>query len=402
MKPIKKATVLQNVCYDIRGPVLKEAMKLEEEGFQLIKLNIGNTAPFGFDTPDELVHDLILNARNSQGYGDSKGLFSARKAVMQESQRNGIKNVSTDDIYIGNGVSELIKIAVEGLLNNGDEVLVPMPDYPLWTASINLVRGKAVHYVCDEQSDWEPDIEDIKNKISTKTRAIVIINPNNPTGAVYSKETVEKLIEIAEEHQLIIFSDEIYDKIIYDNYKLYSPATMTDKVLVVTFGGISKVYRAPGFRSGWMILSGNKEIAQDYIEGLDILTSMRLCANILAQQTIQTALGGYQSIYDLIKPGERLYKQRDLAWKMLNDIPGISVVKPKGALYLFPKIDKKRFKVTDDVQFVLDLLREEKVLVVQGTGFNWHDVDHFRLVFLPHEEILELAINRIGNFLAKR
>jgi len=399
MKPIKKANVLKNVCYDIRGPVMKEASRLEEEGFQIIKLNIGNTAPFGLEAPDELLHDLILNLRNAQGYTDSKGIFPARKAIMQDFQRKGIHDVSTDHIYIGNGVSEMIKVAIEGLLNNGDEVLIPMPDYPLWTASVNLARGKAVHYICDEKSDWQPDIKDIEKKITAKTKGIVLINPNNPTGAVYSKEIVQKIVEIAEKHQLVLFSDEIYDKILYDDAVHYPPAAMTDKILVITFGGISKVYRAPGFRCGWMVLSGNREQAADYIEGLDILTSMRLCANAPAQFTVQTSLGGYQSIRDLVKKDGRLYRQRELAWKALNNIPGITCVKPKGTFYLFPKVDVKKFHIKDDVKFALGLLKEEKVLIVQGSGFNWHDIDHFRLVFLPQEEILNIAIERIGKYM---
>ncbi|HPH02470.1 MAG TPA: pyridoxal phosphate-dependent aminotransferase [Spirochaetota bacterium] len=398
MKPIKKASVLKNVCYDIRGPALQEAARLEADGVKILRLNIGNTAPFGLDTPDELIQDLIKNVRSAQGYSDSKGIFSARKAVVQEWQQRGM-DISIEDVYMGNGVSELIKVAVEALLNNGDEVLVPAPDYPLWTASVNLARGKPVHYLCDEKSGWLPDMADLKKKVGPKTKAIVIINPNNPTGAVYPKETIEGLVRFAEEHNLIIMSDEIYDKILYDNMAHYSPACCTDKTLVITFSGLSKVYRAPGFRCGWMVISGAKEAARDYIEGINMLTSMRLCANVLAQNTVQTALGGRQSIYDLTRPGGRLERQRTLAWEMLNQIPGVSCVKPTGALYMFPKLDKKMYPFTSDMDFLLGLLREEHVLVVQGTGFNWPDTDHFRLVFLPEEEQLKQAVEGIGRYL---
>jgi len=395
MKPIKKASVLKNVCYDIRGPALQEAARLEADGVKILRLNIGNTAPFGLDTPDELIQDLIKNVRSAQGYSDSKGIFSARKAVVQEWQQRGM-DISIEDVYMGNGVSELIKVAVEALLNNGDEVLVPAPDYPLWTASVNLARGKPVHYLCDEKSGWLPDMADLKKKVGPKTKAIVIINPNNPTGAVYPKETIEGLVRFAEEHNL---SDEIYDKILYDNMAHYSPACCTDKTLVITFSGLSKVYRAPGFRCGWMVISGAKEAARDYIEGINMLTSMRLCANVLAQNTVQTALGGRQSIYDLTRPGGRLERQRTLAWEMLNQIPGVSCVKPTGALYMFPKLDKKMYPFKSDMDFLLGLLREEHVLVVQGTGFNWPDTDHFRLVFLPEEEQLKQAVEGIGRYL---
>jgi len=398
MKPIKKASVLKNVCYDIRGPALQEAARLEADGVKILRLNIGNTAPFGLDTPDELIQDLIKNVRSAQGYSDSKGIFSARKAVVQEWQQRGM-DISIEDVYMGNGVSELIKVAVEALLNNGDEVLVPAPDYPLWTASVNLARGKPVHYLCDEKSGWLPDMADLKKKVGPKTKAIVIINPNNPTGAVYPKETIEGLVRFAEEHNLIIMSDEIYDKILYDNMAHYSPACCTDKTLVITFSGLSKVYRAPGFRCGWMVISGAKEAARDYIEGINMLTSMRLCANVLAQNTVQTALGGRQSIYDLTRPGGRLERQRTLAWEMLNQIPGVSCVKPTGALYMFPKLDKKMYPFKSDMDFLLGLLREEHVLVVQGTGFNWPDTDHFRLVFLPEEEQLKQAVEGIGRYL---
>lgn len=402
MKAIEKAHVLRNVCYDIRGPVMRQAALLEDEGYKIIKLNIGNTAPFGLEAPDELLHDLIVNLRDAQGYGDSKGIFPARKAVMQFFQEKGVLDVTTDDIYIGNGVSELIKIAMEALLNDGDEVLIPAPDYPLWTASVTLVRGKAVHYVCDEQSDWQPDVADIRSKITARTRALVIINPNNPTGAVYSRETVEELVKIAEEHQLVLFSDEIYDRILFDEAQFHAPATMTDRILVISFSGLSKVYRAPGFRCGWMVLSGNKRIAKDYVEGIDILTSMRLCSNVPAQFAVQTSLGGYQSIQDLLTPEGRLYKQREIAWSMINDIPGLSCVKPRGAFYLFPRIDTKKYQVKNDMELVLHILQEEKVLLVQGTGFNWPHPDHFRIVFLPQEEVLKDAISRIGHFFGRQ
>jgi len=402
MREIKKSHVLDNVCYDIRGPVLKQAAFLEEEGYKIIRLNIGNTTPFGFETPDEIVHDVILNIRKAQGYADSRGIFPARKAVVQEMQEKGVHGVTVDDVYMGNGVSELIKIAMEGLLNNGDEVLLPMPDYPLWTASINLARGKAVHYLCDEASAWQPDLEDIRSKISSRTKALVIINPNNPTGAVYSKQIVQQLIDIAEEQELVLFCDEIYDKILYDGAVYYPPAAMTDRIPVITFGGISKTYRAPGFRCGWMVISGNRAVAADYVEGLEILTSMRLCANVPAQFAVQTALGGYQSIKDLTAKEGRLYRQREMAWSMLNAIPGVSCVKPGGAFYMFPKLDKKRFKIKDDMSLILGLLKEERVLVVQGTGFSWHDTDHLRLVFLPPEEELQAAINGLAAYLQRR
>lgn len=401
MKKLMKANVLKDVCYDIRGPVLREAVRLEEEGYQVIRLNIGNTAPFGLEAPDEIIHDLIVNVRSAQGYCDSKGIFPARKAVMQYFQERGIDDVDVGDIYMGNGVSELIKVAVEALVNNGDEILVPAPDYPLWTASIRLVRGKAVHYLCDEQSDWQPDLKDLEKKITPKTKGLVMISPNNPTGAVYHKDVVEKMVRLAEKHSLVLFSDEIYDKVLYDGATHHPPALMTKDILVVTFGGLSKVYRAPGFRSGWMVLSGNRAAAADYIEGLDTLTSMRLCANVLAQNAVQTALGGRQTIYDLTAPGGRLHEQRDLAWKMLNDIPGISCVKPKGAMYCFPRLDRKKFPIKDDVKFILDFLLAEKVLVVQGTGFNWPDPDHFRVVFLPPKETLGIALARLGEFLKR-
>jgi len=394
-----KSAKLANVCYDIRGPVLAEAKRLEEEGFKILKLNIGNPAPFGFDAPDELIHDVILNLRAAQGYCDSKGLFSARKAVMQSCQQKQFPDVSIEDIYMGNGVSELIVMAMQGLLNNGDEMLIPAPDYPLWTAATNLAGGTAVHYLCDEQSDWIPDIKDIKSKISDRTKGIVIINPNNPTGAVYPKSILQQIHDLAVEHDLIVFSDEIYDRILYDGVSHTPMATLSDDIFCVTFNGLSKAYRAAGFRCGWMILSGRKSLATDYREGIDILANMRLCSNVPAQFAVQAALGGYQSIGDLVLPTGRLGMQRDIAHKLLNDIPGVSCVKPKGALYMFPRIDAKRFSIVDDERFVHDLLLEKKLLLVQGTGFNWKDPDHFRVVFLPDVDTLSDAIGRLSDFL---
>ncbi|QEN07160.1 pyridoxal phosphate-dependent aminotransferase [Oceanispirochaeta crateris] len=395
---IRKSKKLDNVCYDIRGPVLKEAMRLEEEGYRILKLNTGNPGVFGFDAPDEIRHDIILNLLDAQGYSDSKGVFSARKAVMHECQRLGIQGVDTDDIYLGNGVSELISIAMQGLLNNGDEILIPMPDYPLWTASSVLAGGKAVHYFCDEESDWYPDLDDIKSKINENTKGIVVINPNNPTGSVYPKEILESIIELAREHNLIIFSDEIYDKILYDDAIHIPMGSLADDVLIVTFNGLSKSYRAAGFRAGWMILSGNKKMASDYIEGLDILSNMRLCSNVPAQLGIQTALGGYQSIKDLVAPGGRLRSQRDFFYEKLVSIPGISCVKPKGALYMFPKVDVKKFNISNDQKLIYDILTETRTLLVQGTGFNWKEPDHFRMVFLPELEALSLVATRLESF----
>ncbi|MFW6273960.1 MAG: pyridoxal phosphate-dependent aminotransferase [Halanaerobium sp.] len=400
MDYIKKSLKLENVCYDIRGPVLDEATRLEEEGYNIYKLNIGNTAPFGFNAPDEIIHDVMYNLKNAQGYCESKGIFPARKAVMQYYQKKGIMDVEIDDIYIGNGVSELITMAMQGLLDDGDEVLIPMPDYPLWTASVNLAGGKAVHYICDEQSKWYPDLDDIRSKVNSKTRAIVIINPNNPTGANYPEEILEGIIEIAKENELIIYSDEIYEKITYNGAEHTSIATLTEDVLVVTFSGLSKSHRVPGFRAGWMMLSGQKYHAESYIEGLNMLSSMRLCSNVPSQYAIQTSLGGYQSIDDLVLPGGRLKDQRDLAYKMLTDIPGISCVKPEAGLYLFPKIDTERFNITNDERFIFDFLTQEKVLLVQGSGFNWPEPNHFRLVFLPPEEDLKIAIGRLDKFLS--
>ena len=401
MQTLKKSTKLNNVCYDIRGPVLDEARRMEEEGHRILKLNIGNPAPFGFEAPEEILQDVLYNLPNAQGYCESKGLYSARKAVMQECQRKKIDNVSIEDIYLGNGVSELIVMAMQGLLNDDDEILIPAPDYPLWTAASRLAGGKAVHYICDEQSDWFPDINDIRSKITEKTRGIVIINPNNPTGALYPEPLLKEIIEVAREHNLVVLAAEIYDKILYDEAKHTSIASLADDVLFLTFNGLSKSYRVAGFRSGWMIISGNKHQAGDFIEGLNMLSSMRLCANVPSQHAIQTALGGYQSINDLVLPGGRLKDQRDLAWEMLDNIPGISCVKPKGALYLFPKLDVKRFNIHDDEKFAYDLLKQEKMLVVQGTAFNWPDPDHFRIVSLPYVDQLEDAINRIARFLSK-
>ena len=399
MSHYSKSTKLSDVCYDIRGPVLKQANILEEDGHRILKLNIGNPAPFGFNAPEEIVMDIIRNLPTAQGYSESKGIYSARKAVMHEAQRLGIDNVAIDDIYLGNGASELIQMAMQALLNSGDEILLPAPDYPLWTASVSLSGGKPIHYLCDESADWQPDIDDIKNKITPNTRGIVIINPNNPTGAVYSKALLEEIIELARQHDLIIFSDEIYDKILYDEAAHTPTASLADDIFFVTFNGLSKSYRSAGFRAGWMILSGAKHGARDYIEGLDMLSSMRLCSNVIGQLGIQTALGGYQSINDLILPGGRLRDQRDKAWALLTAIPGVSCVKPKGALYLFPKLDPDVYPIKDDELMVLDLLRQEHLLVVQGSAFNWPDTQHFRMVFLPREDELELAIGKIAHFL---
>ena len=399
MSVTRKSNKLNNVCYDIRGPVMQEAKRLEEEGHQILKLNIGNPAPWGFNAPEEIVQDVIYNLPSAQGYCDSKGLFAARKAIMQECQRKQIANVGIEDIYIGNGVSELIVMAMQGLLNDNDEMLIPAPDYPLWTAAVSLAGGNPRHYRCDEENGWFPDIEDIRSKISDKTRGIVVINPNNPTGAVYPAELLEQIIDLAREHNLILFSDEIYDKIVYDEAQHVSTASLCDDVLCATFNGLSKTYRAAGFRSGWMIISGPKHRARDYIEGLDMLANMRLCANVPAQNAIQTALGGYQSINELIVPGGRLWEQRELAYNMLNSIEGVSCVKPAGAMYLFVKLDPEIYPIDNDEKFALDLLQQQKVLIVQGSGFNLTDTQHFRLVFLPQVDMLEDACNRIAKFL---
>ncbi|MBA4709009.1 pyridoxal phosphate-dependent aminotransferase [Aquitalea aquatica] len=401
MQPVHKSQKLANVCYDIRGPVLEHAKKMEDEGHRIIKLNIGNPAPFGFFAPDEIIEDVIVNLPSASGYSDSKGLFAARKSIMHYAQEKQLPNVSMDDIIIGNGVSELIVMAMQALLDNGDEVLVPAPDYPLWTAAVSLAGGKALHYVCDEEQGWFPDIDDIRAKITPNTRAIVVINPNNPTGAVYPPALLQQIVELARQHQLIIYADEIYDKVLYDEVKHTSIAALAPDLLVVTFNGLSKNYRACGYRAGWMILCGEKKHARDYIEGLNMLASMRLCANVPAQFAIQTALGGYQSIDDLVAPSGRLARQRDLAHKLLTDIPGVTCVKPQGALYLFPRLDPKIYPISDDQQFILELLQEEKVLLVQGSGFNWIAPDHFRVVFLPNSDDLIEAIGRIARFLAR-
>jgi alanine-synthesizing transaminase len=399
LRPISKSAKLANVCYDIRGPVMVRARQMEEEGHRIIKLNIGNPAPFGFEAPEEILQDVIFNLPNASGYSDSKGLFSARKAIMHYTQEKGIRNVQMEDIYVGNGVSELIVMAMQALLNNGDEVLVPAPDYPLWTAAVALAGGTPRHYICDEGAGWLPDLDDIRARITSHTRAIVIINPNNPTGAVYPDDILKGIIEIAREHQLIIYADEIYDKVLYDGIKHTSIASLADDVLFVTFNGLSKNYRAAGYRAGWLVVSGDKRHAGDYIEGLTMLASMRLCANVPAQHAIQTALGGYQSINDLVAPGGRLLRQRDRVWEMITQIPGVSCVKPQGAMYLFPKLDPKMYPIADDRQFILDLLVEEKVLVVQGTGFNWPHPDHMRLVFLPGMDEITEAVTRMARFL---
>lgn len=393
-----KSQRLNNLKYDIRGPVYQKAQELESQGYKIINLNIGNPAPFGFDAPDEIVHDIIMNIRNAQGYADSRGLFAARKAVMHYTQTQGIPNVEINDIFIGNGVSELILLCMQALLNPGDEILVPSPDYPLWTTSVALSGGKPVHYICDEASDWNPDLDDLESKITSKTKGIILINPNNPTGAVYEKEVVERIAHIAQEHGLIIFSDEIYDRILYDGAVHYPIATMVEDTLCITFGGLSKNYRAAGFRGGWMILSGAKHRAKSYIEGILLLASMRLCANVPTQYAIQTALGGYQSINDLVLPTGRLHKQMNLVYDRLTAIPGISCVKPKGALYVFPKINLSEFNFGDDGDFVFRLLTEQKVLVVAGTGFNYIHNDHFRIVFLPTMDELNAALDRISFF----
>ena len=399
MQPVLKSAKLASVCYDIRGPVLARARQMEEEGHRVIKLNIGNPAAFGFEAPEEIVVDVIRNIRDASGYSDSKGLFAPRKAVMHYCQQKKIRDVGIDDIYLGNGVSELIVMAMQALLNNGDEVLVPAPDYPLWTAAVSLSGGTPRHYLCDEGAGWLPDIADIRAKITPSTRAIVVINPNNPTGALYPDDLLKEIVEIARQHQLIVFADEIYDKVLYDGRTHTSLASLADDVLFITFNGLSKNYRACGFRAGWMIVSGEKRHAADYIEGLGILASMRLCSNVPGQHAIQTALGGYQSIDDLVAPQGRLTKQRDLAADMLNAIPGVSCVRPQAALYCFPRLDPKLYPISDDQQFILELLEAEKVLLVQGRGFNWPNPDHFRVVFLPNVDDLTEAIGRIERFL---
>ncbi len=396
---VLKSTKLASVCYDIRGPVMVRARQMEEDGHRVIKLNIGNLASFGFEVPEEIQQDVIHNLPNSSGYSDSKGLFAARKAIMHYAQQKNISGVGLEDIFIGNGASELIVMSMQGLLNTGDAVLVPTPDYPLWTAAVTLAGGVPQHYLCDEQAGWLPDIVDIKRKITSSTRAIVLINPNNPTGAVYPDTILQEIIEVARINRLVVFADEIYDKVLYDGVHHTSIASLADDVLFVTFNGLSKNYRACGYRAGWMIVSGKKEHAQDYIDGLSILASMRLCSNVPGQFAIQTALGGYQSIEDLVAPTGRLCKQRDLAYKLLTAIPGVTCVKPKAALYLFPRLDPKMYPIDDDQKFILELLESEKVLVVQGTGFNWPHSDHIRIVFLPSVDDLIEAIGRIASFL---
>jgi alanine-synthesizing transaminase len=399
LRPILKSNKLDDVCYEIRGPALEKSRQMEEEGHKIIKLNIGNLAVFGFDPPDEIVHDMIVNMHGAAGYTDSKGMFAPRKAVMHYTQGKKINGVTIDDIYLGNGASELIVMAMNGLLNTGDEVLVPAPDYPLWTAAVSLSGGNPVHYICDEQAGWMPDIADMRRKITSNTKAIVVINPNNPTGALYPREVLLDIIELARQHQLIIYADEIYDKTLYDGHEHESIAALADDVLCVTLNGLSKNYRSCGYRAGWMVVSGEKRHAKDYIDGLNMLASMRLCANAPGQFAIQTALGGYQSIADLVGPGGRLLKQRDLAHKLLTDIPGVTCVKPKAALYMFPRLDPAMYPIADDQQFAYDLLSEEKVLIVQGTGFNWNAPDHFRIVFLPNSDDLTDACTRIARFL---
>ena len=399
MREFKKSSKLDNVLYDVRGPVVEEAGRMEEAGTHVLKLNIGNPAPFGFRTPDEVIYDMRQQLTECEGYSDAKGLFSARKAIMQYAQLKHIPNISIGDIYTGNGVSELINLSMSALLDNGDEILIPSPDYPLWTACATLAGGKAVHYICDEQSEWYPDLNDIEKKITDRTKAIVIINPNNPTGALYPEEILQKIVDIARRHQLIIFSDEIYDRLVMVGEKQISIASLASDLFCVTFSGLSKSHMIAGYRIGWMILSGNKKHVKDYIEGINMLSNMRLCSNVPAQSIVQTALGGHQSVNDYIVPGGRIYEQREFIYKALTDIPGITAVKPKAAFYIFPKIDTKKFNITDDEKFALDLLREKKILLIHGGGFNWKEPDHFRVVYLPRVEVLEKAARNIADFL---
>jgi alanine-synthesizing transaminase len=399
MRTFNKSSKLDNVLYDVRGPVVAEAARMEEDGKKILKLNIGNPATFGFTAPDEVVEDLITNVRDCEGYSDSRGLFSARKAIMQYCQLKKIPNLDIHDIYTGNGVSELINLSMSALLNDGDEILIPAPDYPLWTACATLAGGKVVHYICDEQAEWYPDLDDIRSKITDRTKAIVIINPNNPTGSVYPESVLKEIVEVAREHQLIIFSDEIYDRLIMDGVKHTSIASLAPDLFCVTFSGLSKSHMVAGFRVGWMVLSGNKDLARDYIEGINMLSNMRLCSNVPAQSIVQTALGGYQSVEQYLVPGGRIYEQREFIYNALKDIPGISVVKPKAAFYIFPKLDVEKFNIHDDMKFAYDFLHEKKVLVVQGTGFNWKDPDHFRLVYLPHRRTLAEAMTHLSAFL---
>lgn len=400
MRVFEKANKLQHVLYDVRGPVVDEAARMEEKGMKILKLNIGNPAPFGFTAPEEVILDMRDNIVNCQGYSDSRGIFAARKAIMQYAQIKKIPNVTMKDVFTGNGASELIQLSLNALLNNGDEVLIPSPDYPLWTACTNLAGGTAVHYTCDEQSDWYPDIADIESKVTSKTKAIVIINPNNPTGALYPREVLEQIVDIARRHQLIIFSDEIYDRLVMDGEKHVSTASLAPDLFCVTFSGLSKSHMVCGFRVGWMILSGNKQIAKDYIDGINMLSNMRLCSNVPGQSIIQTALGGYQSVNEYTVPGGRIYEQREFIYKALNDIPGLSAVKPKAAFYIFPKIDAKKFNITNDTQFALDFLRQKHVLLIPGSGFNWKQPDHFRVVYLPRIDTLSEATGKLADFLS--
>lgn len=399
MRTFNKSSKLDNVLYDVRGPVVEEAGRMEAQGRRVLKLNIGNPAPFGFSAPQEVIEDMMTNVKDSQGYSDSRGIFAARKAIMQYCQNKKIPNVSMDDIYTGNGVSELINLAMQALLDDGDEILIPAPDYPLWTACATLAGGKAVHYICDEESEWYPDLQDIEKKITDRTKAIVIINPNNPTGALYPDDVLEGIVRIAREHELIIFSDEIYDRLVMDGLKHTSIASLAPDVFCVTFSGLSKSHMIAGFRIGWMVLSGAKDKAKGYVEGLNMLSNMRLCSNVPAQSIVQTALGGYQSVNEYIVPGGRIYEQRNYIYEALKEIPGITVKKPKAAFYIFPKLDTARFNIHDDAQFALDFLREKQVLVVQGTGFNWINPDHFRIVYLPDLRTLESAVQKLGEFL---
>ena len=401
MKTIQKSAKLANVCYDIRGPIMDRARQMEEDGQKIIKLNIGNLAVFGFDAPEEIQQDMIRNLPNSAGYSDSKGIFAARKAVMHETQKQGIKGVALDDIYLGNGASELIVMATNGLLDDGDELLLPAPDYPLWTAAASLSGGTPVHYRCDEAKGWMPDVADIRAKITPRTKGIVVINPNNPTGALYSDALLLEIVAIAREHGLVLFADEVYDKVLYDGVRHTAIASLSQDVLTLTFNSLSKSYRSCGYRAGWLALSGDKRNAKDYIEGLNMLSNMRLCANVPGQYAIQTALGGYQSIDDLVCEGGRLRRQRDLAYELITAIPGVSCVKPRAALYMFPRLDPVMYPIADDQQFFLDVLKETRVMLVQGTGFNWEAPDHFRIVFLPHEDDLREAIGRLARFLER-
>ncbi len=399
MKTIRKSAKLANVCYDIRGPIMDAARQMEEDGHKIIKLNIGNLAVFGFDSPEEIQQDMIRNLPNSAAYSDSKGIFAARKAVMHETQKQGVKGVVLDDIYLGNGASELIVMATNALLDDGDEILLPSPDYPLWTAAASLSGGTPVHYLCDEANGWMPDLADLRAKITPRTKGLVVINPNNPTGAMYSDDLLKALVQIAREHGLVIFADEVYDKVLYDGIKHTAMASLSEDVLTLTFNSLSKSYRSCGYRAGWMIVSGDKKRARDYIEGLNMLSNMRLCSNVPGQYAIQTALGGYQSIKDLVCEGGRLRRQRDLAYELITAVPGVSCVKPAAALYMFPRLDPVMYPIENDQQFFLELLQETKVMLVQGTGFNWHAPDHFRIVFLPHEDDLREAIGRVAKFL---